>query len=82
MGYEEWTENVEEVVGIDKNGNPVTITTEKKYYKIICDNCGKLIVDTSNPNLTSGSYNTVGTGDNKKYYCTNCYEILKAKGEI
>jgi len=80
MGYTEWTEEVEEVVGVDNEGNPITINKNVKYYKIVCDNCNKVIVDTSK-NI-NGGYNTVGTGDSKKYYCTNCYAILRAKGEI
>ncbi len=78
MGYTEWTEQVEEEVGTDANGNPVVVTVTKKYYKITCDNCGKVITDTKvREGLGSGYYKV---GD--KYYCENCYNVLKATGEL
>ena len=80
MGYAEWTESSEVQVGVDSNGEPVTVTQEVKYYKITCDNCGKVIVDTSQGIV--GAYYTVGSGDARKYYCTDCYAVLRAKGEL
>ena len=82
MGYTEWAEQVKEEIGIDAKGNPVTVTVTKKYYKIVCDNCSKTVVDTSEPNVQNQAYYTVGSGDTKKYYCGNCYNVLKATGEL
>lgn len=80
MGYDEWTEDIDVQVGVDSNGNPITVKQEVKYYKITCDNCGKVIVDTSKGIV--GAYYTVGSESTKKYYCEDCYAVLRAKGEL
>ena len=78
MGYTEWTEQVEEVVGTDANGNPVTATVTVEYYEITCDNCGKVVTNTKTKEGIGSGYYKVGD----KYYCDNCYRVLKATGGL
>lgn len=77
MGYESWSEEVEVQVGVNKDGNPISVKQNVEYYKIICDYCGEEIMNSKTGNGLGSGYMKVGD----KYYHLNCYEIVKVKGE-
>lgn len=72
MGKEVWTEEVDEVIGVDKNGEQVTKKVTVQYYKIVCDYCGKEIINTKEGLLGNAYIEVQG-----KYYHPECYEIMK-----
>ena len=69
--YEEWEEEVEDTITVQ--GNSVAVKRIKKQYRIICDFCGEVIVDTSKGILGQG-YITVGD----KHYHVDCYDAMNS----
>ena len=50
--YKEWEEEVEDTITVQ--GNSVAVKRKRIQYRIICDFCGEVIVDTSNRILGQG----------------------------